>query len=156
MIEFVDGNLLEAKTEAQVNTVNTVGVMGCGIALQFKNKYPELFKMYNQICLKGELDVGSMFVYPTGEDFPKYIINFPTKKHWKNDSKIEYIIDGMVCLIDTIKLYNINSIAIPALGCQNGGLNFEDVKPLIITACEVLPKVSFKIYNPLKYSMGKR
>ncbi len=151
MIEFAQGNLLDSKVDAQVNTVNVVGVMGAGIALQFKNKYPNCFKLYQQACHRKELQVGSIFVYHTDLDIPKYILNFPTKEHWKNDSKIEYIVDGLIALLDTIRLYGIKSVAVPALGCQNGGLIWEEVKPLMVTAFETMPDVNFTVYYPQKY-----
>ena len=152
MIEYAQGNLLESEVEAQVNTVNTVGIMGAGIALQFKQKYPDCFYHYQIVCKQGHLNIGSMFVYPTpAGSIPKYIINFPTKKHWKNPSEIEWIEEGLDCLKYTIQLYNIKSIAIPALGCQNGGLSWTEIKPLIEKHMKELSDVKVIIYEPQKF-----
>ncbi|MEH2160663.1 MAG: macro domain-containing protein [Nostoc sp.] len=125
MFEYKQGNLLEEKTEALVNTVNCVGVMGKGIALQFKQAYPENFRQYKQACRAGKVKPGQMFTVATGGLLnPKYIINFPTKRHWRNNSKIEDIQSGLVALVQQVQQLAITSIAMPALGCGNGGLNW--------------------------------
>jgi O-acetyl-ADP-ribose deacetylase (regulator of RNase III) len=117
MIEFRKGNRLAADAEALVNTVNCVGVMGRGIALQFKNVFPENFKSYAAACKRNEVMPGNMFVFETGAlTNPLYIINFPTKRHWKGKSRIEDIEDGLVALAEEVKARNIRSIAVPALG----------------------------------------
>lgn len=134
MIVFRKGNILKENTEAIVNTVNCVGVMGKGLALQFKKYYPRNFLKYKEACMKNEVRTGKMFVFETGNIFnPKYIINFPTKNHWKNPSKLEYIISGMEDLCNIIVKKDILSIAIPPLGCGNGGLNWNTVKPIILS-----------------------
>jgi O-acetyl-ADP-ribose deacetylase (regulator of RNase III) len=149
MIEFKQGNLLLENAEALVNTVNCVGVMGKGIALQFKRAYPENFRQYEKACKAGEVQPGRMFIYPTGNLFnPKYIINFPTKRHWKGRSKIEDIQSGLVALVQQVQQLGITSIAIPPLGCGNGGLNWAIVKPLIESAFSQLPDVSVALYEP--------
>lgn len=118
------GNLLDAKTEALVNTVNTVGVMGKGIALQFKERFPRNFKLYVAECKKEAIVPGKMFVVrETLVHGDKIIVNFPTKTDWKSKSRYIYIEEGLKDLVQVIQNYNIKSIAIPPLGCGNGGLD---------------------------------
>ncbi len=140
MIQFRKGNILEAETEALVNTVNTVGVMGKGIALAFKKAFPDNFKHYKKACDNKELKTGELLIVQTGKITPKYIINFPTKVHWKEKSKIEYIEQGMNRLVQIIEEKDIQSIAIPPLGCGNGGLNWQDVKNVIMNELSKLPE----------------
>lgn len=143
------GNLLRADAEALVNTVNCVGVMGKGIALQFKQAYPENFNAYQQACKRDLVEPGRMLVVPTlGVGNPKYIINFPTKRHWKGKSRLDDIRAGLVDLIAQIQQHGIQSIAVPPLGCGNGGLDWEDVKPLIRSAFEQVPHVRALVYEP--------
>ena len=150
MVEFKQGNLLEENMEALVNTVNCVGVMGKGIALQFKQAFPENFKQYKKACDAKQVQPGQMFTTYIGQLFPpKYIINFPTKRHWKEKSKIEYIESGLKVLVKEVKQLNIRSIAIPPLGCGNGGLNWEVVKPMIVDACAEFPDVRVVIFEPV-------
>ncbi|MBD2774313.1 type II toxin-antitoxin system antitoxin DNA ADP-ribosyl glycohydrolase DarG [Iningainema tapete] len=149
MIEFKQGNLLEENAEALVNTVNCVGVMGKGIALQFKQAYPENFREYEKACKAGVVQPGRMFTVATGSLFnPRYIINFPTKRHWKGKSKIEDIKSGLVALVQQVQSLGITSIAIPPLGCGNGGLNWAEIKPLILSAFAQLPDVRLIIFEP--------
>jgi O-acetyl-ADP-ribose deacetylase (regulator of RNase III) len=148
MIEYRDGNLLEADVEALVNTVNTVGVMGKGIALLFREAFLENYRLYREACLRGEIKIGKMFVVQTGQFLPRFIINFPTKQHWKMRSRLKYIEDGLRDLIGVVKENQIKSIAIPALGCNNGGLNWDDVRPLIEAAFTELPEVRVLVYLP--------
>ena len=150
MIELTTGNLLETNTEALVNTVNCVGVMGKGIALQFKQAYPDNFRAYEQACRAGEVQLGRMLTFSTGTLVnPKYIINFPTKRHWKGKSRIEDINRGLIALIDEVQRLEITSIAVPPLGCGNGGLNWSDVRPLIEAAFASLPHVRVLLYAPI-------
>jgi len=149
MIEYQQGNLLETKADALVNTVNCVGIMGKGIALQFKQAFPENFKLYERACKNKEVQTGKMFVVSTGSLFaPKYLINFPTKNHWKGKSKIADIQSGLDALVDEVERLEIKSIAIPPLGCGNGGLNWLEVKPLIESAFAHLPNVRVIIFEP--------
>jgi O-acetyl-ADP-ribose deacetylase (regulator of RNase III) len=149
MIEFKQGNLLSENVEALVNTVNCVGVMGKGIALQFKLAYPENFRQYEKACKSSQVQPGRMFTVATGNLLnPKYIINFPTKRHWKGDSKIEDIESGLVAIVAEVQRLNITSIAIPPLGCGNGGLSWTVVKPLIESAFSQLPNVKVIIFEP--------
>lgn len=149
-IEFRQGDLFDADVDALVNTVNTVGVMGKGIALQFKRRYPDNFKAYAKACKANEVRIGKMFVFDRGAlSKPRFIINFPTKKHWRNPSKLDYIETGLADLVAEIKRLEIPSIALPALGCSNGGLGWQDVKPLIETALNEVPGLRAVIYEPL-------
>ena len=136
MIRYTHGNLLESNAEALVNTVNTVGVMGKGIALQFKNAYPINFTKYVEACRSGELTTGKLLIIreKNSRVQEKIIINFPTKQHWRNPSKYEYITKGLKELAQAINKYSIKSIAIPPLGCGNGGLHWDIVKPMIENA----------------------
>lgn len=149
MIKFTKGNILTADVEALVNTVNTVGVMGKGIALAFKKAFPLNYKLYKEICDNKEFSVGDIFTTNTGQLTPKFIINFPTKEHWKGRSKIEYVENGMKKLVETIKTKGIKSIAIPPLGCGNGGLQWNVVKPIILNELKNIDEnVEVIIYEP--------
>ncbi len=149
MIELSHGNLLDADVEAIVNTVNCVGVMGKGLALQFKQRFPENFRQYQQACQSGEAKAGQMLIVPTGRLInPRYIINFPTKRHWKNPSRLEDIQTGLQALIAEVKRLGVRSIAVPPLGCGNGGLDWTRVAPLIESAFAELPEVSVLIFEP--------
>jgi O-acetyl-ADP-ribose deacetylase (regulator of RNase III) len=150
VIEGAKGNLLEADAEALVNTVNCVGFMGKGIALQFKQAFPENFKVYERACTREEVWPGAMLVYPTGAmRGPKYIINFPTKRHWKGKSRIEDIEAGLAALVAEIKALDIRSIALPPLGCGNGGLEWADVRPRIERALAEVPHVRVFLFEPI-------
>lgn len=149
MIKYTTGNILESNAEALVNTVNTVGVMGKGIALAFKKAFPDNYKIYRTICQNKEFSTGQMLVTETGQFLPRYIINFPTKEHWRNRSKVEYVEKGMTDLVRVINKKDIKSIAIPPLGCGNGGLEWSVVKAIILNALEeVKHEVEVIIYEP--------
>lgn len=148
-MKYITGNLLEAETEALVNTVNTVGVMGKGIALQFKERFPVNFKIYAAACKKGEMQIGKMLVTKENTlNGEKIIINFPTKTEWFKKSQYSYIEDGLKDLVSVIEEYNIQSIAIPPLGCGNGGLKWEKVKVLMNKYLSHLSNVAIQIYEP--------
>ena len=148
MIRYTQGNLLEADVEALVNTVNTVGVSGKGIALMFKDQFPENFRAYGAFSKAGNLAPGGLFITERQDMLgPRFIINFATKKHWRNPSKLEWIEQGLTILRDKIKAHGIRSIAIPPLGAGNGGLNWEDVRPLIAAALTDLDCEIF-VYEP--------
>lgn len=150
MIEYKNGNLLQADVEALVNTVNTVGVMGKGIALQFKQAFPDNFKAYSKAVEKNEVQPGKMFVYPTTQlTNPRFIINFPTKRHWRENARLEDIKSGLINLVDVIKKYEIRSIAIPPLGCGFGGLKWSEVQPLIEQSLKEIPDLKALIYPPI-------
>ncbi|AWG33156.1 type II toxin-antitoxin system antitoxin DNA ADP-ribosyl glycohydrolase DarG [Burkholderia cenocepacia] len=149
MIEFTSGNMLHADVEALVNTVNCVGIMGRGIALQFKNAYPENFDAYARACKVDEVRPGHMFVYDTGAlTNPRYIINFPTKRHWKGKSRMEDIEAGLEDLERVIRRKGIRSIAIPPLGAGLGGLDWDEVRPRIEHAMASLADVQILVYEP--------
>lgn len=148
VIELASGNLLEAPAEALVNSVNTVGVMGKGIALQFKRAYPEMFKAYAAACKAGELEVGSMHVFETGLIHPRFIINFPTKKHWRQPSRAEYIRSGLAALRREVEERSVTSIAIPPIGCGAGGLSWSVVRPMIEKAFADMDDVRVFLFAP--------
>lgn len=149
MIQLVEGNLLHADTEAVVNTVNCVGYMGKGIALQFKQAFPANFKFYEEECKRGEVVPGKMSIYDNGAiRKPHFIINFPTKRHWKGNSLLEDIDAGLDALIADVKRLGITSIAVPPLGCGLGGLDWAVVRPKIEHAFEKVPYVSVFLYAP--------
>jgi O-acetyl-ADP-ribose deacetylase (regulator of RNase III) len=149
MIEFKKGDLLREDAEALVNTVNCVGIMGRGIALQFKNAFPENFKTYAAACARNEVQPGQMLVFKTGRlTNPKYIINFPTKRHWRGKSRIEDIDAGLVALANEIRSRNIHSIAIPPLGSGLGGLDWSNVRPRIENSLRELDNVKVVIFEP--------
>ena len=148
-IEYRQGNLLEDDAEALVNTVNCVGVMGKGIALQFKKAYPKNFVEYQKACKKDEVHPGQMFIQDAGDLFnQKLIINFPTKRHWMGKSRLEDIELGLNTLVAEIGRLGIKSIAIPPLGCGNGGLAWSLVKPRIEEAFRDVSDVAVRIYEP--------
>ncbi|MGB3466200.1 MAG: macro domain-containing protein [Cyclobacteriaceae bacterium] len=149
MIRFTKGNILESHSEALVNTVNTVGVMGKGIALAFKKSFPIVFEEYKKSVDEGEFKIGKVQIIKTGQLAPKFVINFATKKHWRHPSKIEYIEEGLIDLKTKILEYDIESISIPPLGCGNGKLEWNDVKPLMLKVLEdVSNKTDILIYEP--------
>ena len=149
-VQVIRGDLLKQDdVDAIVNTVNCVGVMGKGIALQFKNKWPDNFKAYEAACKAGRVRPGKMFVFDSGAIVrPNFIINFPTKDHWRGKSKIEFIRDGLVELIVEIKRLNIRSVAIPPLGCGNGGLDWNDVRPMIVAAFADFRDIDVRLFEP--------
>ena len=156
MIRYTSGNILDAEVEAVVNTVNCVGIMGRGIALQFKHEYPENFKAYEKACKRGDVQPGRMFVFDIGElTLPRYIINFPTKRHWRGKSKIEDIQSGLVALANEIETRRIQSIAIPPLGSGLGGLEWGEVRPLIEQTLRRLDSVDVLVFEPIKETDGE-
>lgn len=149
MIEFRSGDILKDDAEALINTVNCVGVMGRGIALQFKDAFPENFKAYAAACQRGAVQPGQMFVFETGQlTPPRYIINFPTKRHWRGKSRMDDIEAGLKALVEVIHEKRIRSIAIPPLGSGLGGLDWLDVKPRIEAALRPLTDVRAVVYEP--------
>ncbi len=142
MIHLVDVDIFTLKVDAIVNPINSDGVMGKGLALQFKKLYPEMFKKYQTLCIQGKLDIGKLFVYTDSQDY-KYIVNLPTKKQWRLASKLHYIDEGLYKLAKFISEKQVMSIAIPALGCGCGQLKWEDVYACIqrrlspLVACHI-------------------
>jgi O-acetyl-ADP-ribose deacetylase (regulator of RNase III) len=157
MIQYLNKNILEIEAEALVNTVNTVGIMGKGIALQFKEKFQLNYNLYKKACKNKEVQIGKMFTTNTGYfTNPKFIINFPTKTDWRAHSKIEYINDGLDDLIKIINEKNIRSIAIPPLGCGNGGLDWIIVKQLIEQKLyKISESVKIEIIEPGHHSYSR-
>lgn len=148
-MKFIKGNLLDSEAQALVNTVNTVGVMGKGIALQFKERFPENFRAYSRACKNGEVKTGKMFVFDeltiNGQ---KTIINFPTKEQWFRKSQYKYIEEGLQDLVSVIQHKKLKSVAIPPLGAGNGGLNWNKVKMLMTQYLAELKDVELFIYEP--------
>lgn len=123
MIRFVRGDIVQDEADVLVNTVNTVGVMGKGVALQFKRQFPENYAFYRKACKRGEVQPGKMLIFPAERIQPRYIINFPTKRHWREKSRMEDIQAGLNDLVEHIRHLEIRSVALPALGCGLGGLD---------------------------------
>lgn len=136
MITYVRTNIFESNAQVLVNTVNTVGVMGKGIALKFKQLYPDMFKSYQKYCENGLMTVGKLQLYKTSN---KWILNFPTKKEWRKPSRLEYIEEGLQKFIDHYQQLGIRSIAFPMLGCGNGGLEWDEVRPIMERYLKNLP-----------------
>ncbi len=150
MITYIRGNLLEANAEALVNTVNTVGVMGKGIALMFKQRFADNFQRYAVACKAGEVRTGKMFVTEVRElDGSRWVINFPTKQHWRAPSKMEWVVEGLRDLRRFLVENKVKSVAIPALGAGLGGLKWNEVRKEIELALADLKDVEILIYEPL-------
>ncbi len=149
MIEKTQGNLLETDVEALVNPVNTVGVMGKGLALQVKKAFPESFQPYKKACDSGSFGVGQVLTCDNGGlHRPRYVTHLPTKEHWRNPSRLEWIESGLEALVAEIRRLEIASVAVPPLGCGLGGLRWEDVLPRIGAAFAALPEVRVLVYEP--------
>ncbi len=148
MVRFTQGDILKTDAEALVNTVNCVGVMGRGVALQFKQAYPDNFRSYAAACERGEVRPGRMFVFETHALNPRLIVNFPTKRHWRGKSRIEDIQSGLDALVDEVRKRDVKSIALPPLGAGLGGLDWRAVRPLIEQALARLPDVDATVFEP--------
>lgn len=149
MIQLASGDMFQSHVEALVNPVNCVGVMGKGLALQFKRRFPSYYRAYETSCAYSKIKVGQVTTYwREYTDLPRFIVSFPTKNHWRDSSKLEDIESGLASLVAEMARLDIRSIAIPALGCGNGGLQWEQVKPLIWDAME---KIDAKVlvYPPV-------
>ena len=143
------GNLLDADTQALVNPVNCVGVMGKGLALQFKQAFPANYAAYRAACGRGEVQPGRMFVTETGaQTGPQFLINFPTKRDWRSASRLDDIETGLTALVAEVEARDIRSLALPALGCGLGGLDWEAVGPRIVNAFVALPDIRVVLYVP--------
>lgn len=150
MIEYVHGDLLKADAQALVNPVNCVGVMGKGLALQFKQAYPGNDISYRAACERGELRPGTLHVYQLKAPMldPRYIVNFPTKHHWRDRSRLDDVERGLDALVEWLQESGVHSIAVPMLGCGLGGLAWADVRPRIEHAFEAIPNVRVLVYGP--------
>lgn len=151
-LTFKSGDMFAEPVEALVNTVNCVGVMGKGVALEFKQRWPDNFKVYKAACDAKALVPGRILVYENlelfGADGPRFLVNFPTKSHWRSPSKLTYIENGLDALVEQIQHFNIKSIALPPLGCGNGGLDWALVKPLIADKLSSLDGVKVVVFSP--------
>lgn len=147
-VQYTTGNLLEADVDALVNPVNTKGVMGKGLALQFKNAFPDAFREYKRACAVDEVVPGKMHVVRRSTS-PRFIFHFPTKTHWRSPSKLEYVRDGLVDLVARVQALGVESIAVPPLGCGLGGLAWADVQPLIEGAFAATTGVRVVVYAPV-------
>lgn len=148
-VRFVQGDLLISDAEAIVNAVNCVGVMGRGLALQFKRTFPANFKAYAAACKRGEVEPGRMFVFETGASVgPRYIINFPTKRHWRFRSRLDDIDAGLEALVGELEARGVRSVAVPPLGCGLGGLSWPDVRARIEAHLGGLEGVDVRIHEP--------
>ena len=137
MLSYVKGNLFESPAHVLVNTVNTVGIMGKGIAKTFKSIYPDMFKTYQKLCEEKKIDIGKLWLYKTNN---KWILHFPTKKHWRSPSKVEFVESGLQNFVNNYADLGITNIAFPPLGCGNGELNWEkQVQPLMEKYLKGLP-----------------
>jgi len=149
MIELTRGNILRADAEALVNTVNCVGFMGKGIALQFKKAYPANYEAYRKACEAGEVQPGRMFIFELESMLnPKYVINFPTKRDWRTKSRYGDVESGLKALVSEVRRLGIRSIAVPPLGCGLGGLDWRKVRPMIEQAFTALPEVRVLLFEP--------
>ncbi|MFN3130285.1 macro domain-containing protein [Roseibium sp.] len=151
-VEFKSGNIFVGRTEAIVNAVNCIGVMGKGIALEFKRRWPDYFADYKSRCKRKSILTGQVTVYESNnllaaEEF-RYLISFPTKLHWRTPSKIEFIDTGLADLTEKTVEFGIKSMALPALGCGNGGLDWSEVKPIIQARLSTVPDVRFLVFTP--------
>lgn len=149
MVEITRGSLLTADAEALVNTVNCVGYMGKGIVLQFKKAFPENFAEYQKACRAGLVQPGKMLVFENSSMLsPRYIINFPTKRHWRGKSRYADIEAGLRALVSEVKKLGIRSIAVPPLGCGLGGLDWKRVRPMIEAAFAGAPDIRVTLFEP--------
>ncbi len=153
-IEYKEGDILNAKTQVVVNTVNCEGFMGKGLALQFKKNFPEMFKDYKQKCAEGKVAIGELYLYKNS--FRYWILNFPTKNHWRQSSKLDYIQKGLEEFKNRYQEWGIRSIAFPRLGCRLGGLDWAVVKPLMEKYLDELPGLKVEIYSYKPTAIKKR
>lgn len=147
-INIINGNIFNTKAQTIVNTVNCVGVMGKGIALVYKLRYPAMFDLYKSYCSSKHINIGKLWLYK-GEPNAPWVLNFPTKKHWKFPSKIEYIVEGLEKFVATYKEKEITSIAFPLLGTHNGGLDKDEVLSIMtqyLSQCDI--PVEIYEYDP--------
>lgn len=148
MIVPTHGDLLAADADALVNAVNCVGVMGRGLAAQFKRAHPANFRIYAAACKRGEVVPGRMLIVETSTPRPRWIVNFPTKRHWRNPSQLDDIDAGLAALLDDVRRLGMRSIAVPPLGCGLGGLDWNAVRPRIERAFAALPDTAVLLYEP--------
>lgn len=151
-IIFLRADLFDSSTQTLTNTVNTVGIMGAGIAKQFKARFPAMFQDYKARCGRKEIQTGEPYLWKGANGDGTWVLNFPTKRHWRGNSKIEWIEQGLVFLMNHYREWNIRSLAMPALGCSLGGLNWDQVKPLMVRYLEQMD-IPVEIYEPRRHPM---
>lgn len=149
-LTFKTGDMFAEPAEAIVNTVNCVGVMGKGVALEFKRRWPDYFKAYKRLCDAGAIRPGKMFVHEEGDMLSgrRFLINFPTKDHWRDPSRLEYIEEGLVDLVAQVERLGIATVAMPPLGCTNGGLDWATVKALLTERLSPIGGIDFVVFEP--------
>jgi O-acetyl-ADP-ribose deacetylase (regulator of RNase III) len=147
MIQSTRGDLMEAQVDALVNPVNCVGVMGRGLALQFRQRFPAIFEAYRRACARGEVAPGKLYVHPTGRTDPRLVIHFPTKRHWRDPSLLEDIDAGLVDFVRVLQVEKVTSVGVPQLGCGLGGLDWAVVRPRIVAALEPLTGVRVLLFD---------
>ncbi len=147
-ITFKSGNLFESQMQTFTNTINTVGVMGAGIAKQFKDRFPVMFEDYKQRCQQQEVETGKPYLWKPADAEIAWVLNFPTKQHWRGKSEIEWIEEGLDYLLQHYRQWGIQSLAVPALGCSLGGLKWEQVKPVMERYLSQMD-IPVEIYEPL-------
>lgn len=143
-VKVVQGDMFKSSAQTLINTINCVGAMGKGIALEFKKRYPAMYDRYRQLCKDGLIQTGKLWLYKA--DDGKWILNFPTKQHWRNSSKVEYIEQGLDKFVKTYKEKGIISIAFPMLGCSNGGLDKNEILPIMQKYLEQCDGLEVEIY----------
>lgn len=149
-LTFKTGDLFKEPAEAIVNTVNCVGVMGKGVALEVKRRWPDNFKAYRRLCDQGLLRPGRMYVHEEGDMLSgrRFLINFPTKDHWRDPSRLEYIEEGLVDLVAQVERLGIRTVVMPPLGCTNGGLDWAVVKALLTDRLSTTRDTEFVVFEP--------
>jgi O-acetyl-ADP-ribose deacetylase (regulator of RNase III) len=145
---FKQGNILETKCIAIVNPVNTIGVMGKGVAKAIREKYPYCFPHYNEMCSRRLFKIGMILIAPPPSDADKYILMLPTKEDWHNPSKLDYVVKGLDKLVDVVEYHKITSLAVPALGCGEGGLYWDVVEPIMSDYLSRLHTTYVEVYEP--------
>lgn len=145
MVTFVRGDMFKSPAQVLTNTVNCVGVMGKGVALEFKNRYPQMYNDYKALCDQGNVKPGTTYLW---EDDSAQVLNFPTKRHWRDNSVLQDIEDGLRHLAQSYEQMGIQSIAMPPLGCGLGGLKWSDVQPLIVKHLGAIPDLDVYVYEP--------
>jgi O-acetyl-ADP-ribose deacetylase (regulator of RNase III) len=148
IFEVDDGDLFDAPVQAVLNPVNTEGAMGAGLALEFRGRYPKMYDEYRDVCMRRMLDIGTLHWWHTGEAQPKFVVNFPTKRRWREPSRLEWIDAGLETLRAQVEARDVESLAIPALGCGLGGLQWDKVRAKIFKQFRSLVTVEVRLYPP--------
>ena len=151
MLTFTSGDMFAVPARVRINTVNCVGVMGKGVALAFKQRYPTMFDYYRRECQAGLVQPGKLLVWQDSEVLPSLaetVVNFPTKRHWRDDSRLEDIISGLEALRTFLETRDTDVVTVPALGCGHGGLDWRIVRPIVESSLADL-KADIRVYSPL-------